>query len=94
MGPRRRYDERGRKGKNRRADRAERCLPKSTTKTRKNYAAIEAAYGKGVSDINAAQTVDAINTARREAAKAIEKAAAGSTGVDESFLDGWGNSEK
>ena len=61
--------------------------------THKNYAAIEAAYGKGVSDINAAQTVDAINTARREAAKAIEKAAAGSTGVDESFLDGWGNSE-
>lgn len=61
--------------------------------THENYTAIKAAYGKGVSAINAAQTVDAISTARREAAKAIEKAAAGSTGVDESFRDGWGNSE-
>lgn len=61
--------------------------------THENHTAIKAAYDKGVSDINAAQTVDAINTARRDAAKAIEKAAAGSTGVDESFLDGWGNSE-
>ena len=61
--------------------------------THKNYIAIKAAYDKGVSAINAAQTVDAISTARREAAKAIEKAAAGSTGVDESFRDGWGNSE-
>ena len=48
--------------------------------THKNYIAIKAAYDKGVSAINAAQTVDA-------------KAAAGSTGVDESFRDGWGNSE-
>lgn len=62
-------------------------------KTHENYAAINAAYNKGVSAINAAQTVDAISTARRDAAKAIEKAAAGSTGVDESFRDGWGNSE-
>ena len=61
--------------------------------THKNYIAIKAAYDKGVSAINAAQTVDAISTARRDAAKAIEKAAAGSTGVDESFRDGWGNSE-
>ena len=61
--------------------------------THENYTAIKAAYNKGVSAINAAQTVDAISTARREAAKAIEKAAAGSTGVDESFRDGWGNSE-
>ena len=57
------------------------------------YLEIKAAYDKGVLDIKAAATVDAINTARRDAAKAIEKAAAGSTGVDESFRDGWGNSE-
>lgn len=62
-------------------------------KTHENYTAIKAAYDKGVLDIKAAATVDAINTARRDAAKAIEKAAAGSTGVDESFRDGWGNSE-
>lgn len=61
--------------------------------THKNYIAIKAAYDKGVSAINAAQTVDAISTARRDAAKAIEKAAAGSTGTDESFRDGWGSPE-
>ena len=59
-------------------------------KTHENYNAIKAAYDKGVLDINAAQTVDAINAARREAAKAIEKAAAGSTGTDDAFRNGWG----
>ena len=58
--------------------------------THKNYIAIKAAYDKGVSAINAAQTVDAISTARRDAAKAIEKAAAGSTGTDDEFRNGWG----
>ncbi len=58
--------------------------------THENYTAIKVAYNKGVLDIKAAATVDAINTARREAAKAIEKAAAGSTGTDDEFRNGWG----
>ena len=61
--------------------------------THEHYAAIKAAYEKGVSDIRAAATVDAINTVRRDAAKAIEKAAAGSTGTDDTFMERWGDSE-
>ena len=57
--------------------------------THENYTAIKAAYDKGVSAINAAQTVDAINAARRDAAKEMAKAAAGNTETSKNFYRYW-----
>ena len=53
--------------------------------------AIEKAYQDGVDAINAATTVDEINAARRDTSIAMTKAAAGSTGTDDEFQNGWGN---
>ena len=58
------------------------------------YLAIKAAYDKGVAKIedkNQTPTVDAINAERRSTANAMAKAAAGNTGTDDEFLNGWGN---
>ena len=58
------------------------------------YLAIKAKYDEGVAKIedkDQTSTVDAINAERRSTANAMAKAAAGNTGTDDEFLNGWGD---
>ncbi len=58
------------------------------------YLAIKAKYDEGVArikDKDQTSTVDAINAERRSTANAMAKAAAGNTGADDEFLNGWGD---
>ena len=58
------------------------------------YLAIKAKYDEGVArikDKDQTSTVDAINAERRSTANAMAKAAAGNTGTDDEFLNGWGD---
>lgn len=52
---------------------------------------IKEKYDTGVNEIKSAKTVDKINAARRDAAKEMEKAAAGNTGKDDRFNKHWGD---